>query len=512
MAGARDGLVIVGSGISGLFVALEASRAGLGPVTVLTKASVEECNTRWAQGGIAAAVGEMDSPALHLADTLEAGAGLVDETAARILCEEAPARIRDLVQHGVAFDSYEGGVALGREAAHSQSRILHAGGDQTGAGIATALVEAAIEADIRILDYTLVTAILHDDSGAYGVEAFDLRTGARETYPASAVVLATGGAGQIFQYTTNPPVATADGVALAFAAGAELQDLEVYQFHPTALRLPATRPFLISEAVRGEGAVLRNAAGEAFMPRYDERADLAPRDIVARAIVHEMRRAGTDHVMLDCSPFIDSVDPATRFPSIYATCRAAGIDMRTDLIPVAPAAHYLMGGVRTDTWGRTTLPGLYACGEVACTGVHGANRLASNSLMETVVFGKRIVEHLAGGGGGQAAATGDAIELTPPSTMLERDELQRLMWDACGIERDGDAMQDALDTIAGGTPIESAPPTRMGTEECQMTTVGWLMLSLALRRTESRGAHYRTDYPERDDADWRRHQVVVHGR
>ncbi len=496
-------IVVIGSGISGLFVALEARE--LGPITVLTKGSIDDCNTRWAQGGIAAAVGPLDSVEQHLADTVAAGAGLVDESAASVLCGEAPGRIRDLVEYGVSFDSLGGEVALGREAAHSQSRILHAGGDRTGAAIETALGEAVQAARIRVLDFTLATRLIIERGQVTGVEAINLRNGATEVHEAGAVVLATGGAGQLFRYTTNPSVATGDGVALAFEAGAEIADIEFYQFHPTAFRKEGAEPFLISEAVRGDGAVLRNARGKAFMPRYHELADLAPRDVVARAIVAEMRAHHTDHVGLDCSG-MTSVNLAARFPGIYAFCRGMGIDMAKDLIPVAPAAHYLMGGVRTDIHGRTTLPGLYACGEVACTGVHGANRLASNSLMETVVFGKRVVEHIASGEGGFAPETADAQALSIATRSSRPAEVQEIMWAHGGIERNGDGLRAALGALDRlGAPAPA--PTREWHEGRQVALLGRLMLTAALARTESRGAHYRSDFPERDDVRWQRRQV-----
>ncbi|MCC6382064.1 MAG: L-aspartate oxidase [Dehalococcoidia bacterium] len=498
-------VIVVGSGISGLFVALEARR--LGPVLVITKGSIEECNTRWAQGGIAAAVGPLDSPAAHFQDTLAAGAGLVDEEAARILTSEAPARIADLVRYGVAFDQFEGEVALGREAAHSRARVLHAGGDRTGAAIETALADAARQPSITVADYALATHLHVDRGQVTGVRALDLRTGQARQFRAPAVVLATGGAGQLFSHTTNPAVATGDGVALAFAAGAEIADVEFYQFHPTALRLPGAPSFLISEAVRGEGAVLRNAAGEAFMARYHQQADLAPRDVVARAIVKEMELQGADHVALDATG-LRGVDLAVRFPGIFQFCAGMGIDIRSEPIPVAPAAHYLMGGVRTDVWGRTTVPGLYACGEVACTGVHGANRLASNSLMETVVFGKRVVEDLAGERQDAAAPSSDAILVAPGESVAPGNAvLQRLMWQAAGIERDGATLGAALTAVDAWPEPRPALADRADFERAQMTTVARLMLTAALAREESRGAHYRRDFPERDDRHWHRHQV-----
>ncbi len=503
-AGRRFRLIVIGSGISGLFVALEARRPG--PVLILTKGSIDDCNTRWAQGGIAAAVGPLDSVERHLADTIAAGAGLVDEEAARILCFEAPARIRDLVEHGVAFDSLGGEVALGREGAHSQPRVLHAGGDRTGAAIETALGKAARTPNITVLDYTLATRLLTRDGAVYGVEGLDLRSLATEYYEAPTVVIATGGAGQLFSHTTNPDVATGDGVALAFEAGAELMDLEFYQFHPTALRKPGSPPFLISEAVRGEGAVLRTLQGEAFMKRYHPQADLAPRDVVARAMVAEMARSGADHVTLDCTA-MGPIDLTARFPGIYTFCRDAGIDIRRQPIPVAPAAHYWMGGIRTDTHGRTTLPGLYACGEAACTGVHGANRLASNSLMETVVFGKRVVEHIESGEGG-AAAESDAEAVEPGEHMAPTiEEVQQLMWRAAGIERDRAELCSAIEETGGWADSGPEVPSRGGFERQQLSLLATLVLRAALARTESRGAHFRRDFPERNDREWARHLV-----
>ncbi len=500
-------LIVIGSGISGLFIALEARR--LGPVLVLTKGSIDDCNTKWAQGGIAAAVGAHDSVEAHLRDTIAAGAGLVDEAAAGFLCREAPARVRDLVTYGVAFDEIDGMVALGREAAHSQSRVLHAGGDRTGAAIETALAGSTRAHGVTVLDYTLATRIVVEGGEATGVEAIDLKTGTMETYTASAIVVASGGAGQLYSHTTNPEVATGDGIALAYEAGAEVADLEFYQFHPTALRVAGAPPFLISEAVRGEGAVLRNASGKTFMSRYHELRDLAPRDVVARAIVNEMRNDGADHVVLDCRE-LREIDLAVRFPGIFAFCQSVGIDIREQPIPDSPAAHYLMGGIRTDSWGRTTIPGLYACGECACTGVHGANRLASNSLMETIVFGKRVVEHLTSGAKGAAAPVKAPIRLPYVARAPgDRSELQWMMWKCAGIERSGDGLSEGL-AAAGAWPAAvpaDGREAREPNERTRMAALATVMLQAALIRTESRGAHFRRDYPATDDAQWKRHLV-----
>lgn len=496
-------VVVVGSGISGLFVALEAAKHGR--VLVLTKGSIDDCNTRWAQGGIAAAIGPLDSVADHLRDTIAAGAGLVDEEAARILCSEAPARIRDLVDYGVAFDEAGGEVALAREAAHSAPRVLHAGGDRTGAAIENALTAAVARPTVTVKDYAIATRLSVERGRVTGVQGIDLTTGRAFFVAAGAVVLATGGAGQLYSHTTNPAVATGDGIALALAAGAEVMDLEFYQFHPTALRIPGAEPFLISEAVRGEGAILRNAAGEAFMSRYDPRAELAPRDIVARAIVAEMRRTGASHVFLDCTA-IPGVDLAARFPGIYARCRAEGIDIRSELIPVAPAAHYLMGGVRTDIHGRTTVEGLYACGECACTGVHGANRLASNSLMETVVFGKRVVEHIVSATGGTCPASASALPLALGAGAAPRHMVQAAMWEGAGIERDADGLRAAMALLAREA-VSGELGTREAIEDANLSTVAGAVLEAAFAREESRGAHYRSDFPDTDDRHWRRHLV-----
>ncbi len=498
--------VVIGSGIAGLFIALEARR--LGPVLVVTKGGIEDSNTGWAQGGIAAAIGPKDNPEAHLRDTLEAGAGLVDEAAARVLCDEAPERIKDLVLNGVQFDLHDGEISLGNEAAHSHPRILHAGGDRTGAEIEAALADRIGDHSVEVAEYTVATELHLEGGRVRGLELMDARTGVRRTVSADVVALASGGAGQLFSHTTNPEVATGDGVGLAFRAGAEVADLEFYQFHPTALRLPNVRPFLISEAVRGEGAILRNAAGEAFMARYHPQLELAPRDVVARAIVSEMRSDGRDHVFLDCRD-IQDINLPQRFPAIYAFCLGQGIDISANLIPVAPAAHYFMGGVRTDLWGRTTVPGLYACGEAACTGVHGANRLASNSLMETLVFGKRVAAHIGGGEGGSAPRSKDATSIALGSSSPgSREELQALMWDCAGIERDASGIGRGLREAAAW---RDQPVTSLRTfEDRQMSLLARLMLSSALSRTESRGGHFRKDYPARDDINWQRRQVFVH--
>ncbi|MEX2158294.1 MAG: L-aspartate oxidase [Dehalococcoidia bacterium] len=505
----RHDFIIVGSGIAGLYAALLARERG--SVLILTKGSIEECNTRYAQGGIAAAVGPDDTPELHLKDTIEAGAGLVDEEAARILVSEAAERISDLVRFGVPFDSAGGAVALGREGAHSRSRILHAGGDATGAHIELSLSSLARMSGVEIKEFCQVEDVVIEHGRAVAVTTLDTDSNTSETFEARAIVLATGGTGQLYRASTNPDVATGDGVAVAYRAGAEIMDMEFVQFHPTALRMPGVAVFLISEAVRGEGAVLIDEDGRRFMPEYDERAELAPRDIVARAIHSEMTRSGRDRVFLDVT-HLPAERVTARFPQIYAYCLEHGLDITKEPIPVSPAAHYMMGGVRTNVWGETTLPGLYACGECACTGVHGANRLASNSLLETVVFARRVVERAAecGEAPGAASLSPDAVALSDgrlaEAGSVSRPDLQSLMWERVGIVRDGESLHGACETMASWDAVAPAPSDRPSHELANLLLCGRLAAEAALRREESRGAHYRTDFPQPRD-EWRRHIV-----
>lgn len=498
--------VVVGSGIAGLYAALLARDHGR--VLILTKGAIDECNTRYAQGGIAAAVGPDDSPMLHLEDTLTAGAGLVDEEAARVLVSEAADRIRDLVQLGVPFDTVDGEVAMGREGAHSRARILHAGGDSTGAHIELTLSSLARVGGITVKEFSQVEAVVVEGGTARAVRALDTRTNTSEEFPGRHIILATGGCGQLFRVSTNPAVATGDGVAVAYRAGAEIQDMEFIQFHPTALRLPGVPNFLISEAVRGEGGILRDENGRRFMPDYHHQAELAPRDIVARAILSELVRSGSDRVYLDVT-HLPAERVASRFPQIYRYCLDHGLDITREPIPVSPAAHYMMGGVRTNTWAETTIPGLYACGEVACTGVHGANRLASNSLLETVVFAKRAVQRSVEAPGGAIPPTADARALAPaegpgPELPPDRAAVQSLMWEKVGIVRDGAGLRLAAATLSAWEASLKPPGDRPAHELANLITVGRLVTEAALAREESRGAHYRTDFPQPRE-EWRRH-------
>jgi L-aspartate oxidase len=507
-------VLVVGSGIAGLFVALQASERGASTV-IVTKGAIDEANTRYAQGGIAAAIDEHDSPEQHLRDTIEAGAGLVDEEAARVLCTEAPGRVADLVRYGVRFDTHGGSIALAREGAHAGRRVLRAGGDQTGLEIELSLSSLVQRQHITVIEHAPVERILVEDGRAVGVEAM-LAGGATLRCESPHVVLATGGAGRLYRFTTNIESATGDGVALAFRAGAEVRDMEFTQFHPTAMHRPDAPVFLISEAVRGEGALLLDADGERFMPDVHPLAELAPRDIVARAAVARMRATGADCVYLDVTAR-DADWLAARFPNIYRTCMESGIDMARDPIPVSPAAHYTMGGVRTNTWGETTLPGLCAVGEVTSTGVHGANRLASNSLLESVVFARRLSERLFGEQDGAGprepsprAHTLPPVDPSPSSEPPTREAVQRLMWEQVGIERDADGLADAVERLAA---FESALPPAATYDDHELRSIitsGRLAAAAALLREESRGAHYRRDFPEPREA-WRRHLVFRAG-
>ncbi|MGW3494065.1 L-aspartate oxidase [Streptomyces sp. NPDC001020] len=523
-------VVVVGSGVAGLTAALRCEAAGLRTV-VVTKARLDDGSTRWAQGGIAAALGEGDTPEQHLDDTLVAGAGLCDEEAVRLLVTEGPDAVRRLISTGAQFDTDdEGGIELTREGGHHRRRIAHAGGDATGAEISRALVEAVRARGMRTVENALVLDLLTDAEGrAAGVTLHVMGEGQHDgvgAVHAPAVVLATGGMGQVFSATTNPSVSTGDGVALALRAGAEVSDLEFVQFHPTVLFLgpdaEGQQP-LVSEAVRGEGAHLVDADGVRFMAGQHELAELAPRDIVAKGIMRRMQEQDAEHMYLDARHFGADMWEH-RFPTILAACRAHGIDPVTEPIPVAPAAHYASGGVRTDSHGRTTVPGLYACGEVACTGVHGANRLASNSLLEGLVYAERIATDIAAGRTehGLPARVPETVPYPeqPAHPLLapeDRFTIQRIMTDGAGVLRSVQSLRKAadrlqrLDTDARDCLDENGKTSEPGVDTWETTNllcVARVLIAAALLREETRGCHWREDHAGRDDTAWRRHVVV----
>lgn len=509
----RYDYIIIGSGIAGLNTALLAAEHG--SVLVITKERIDDCNSRYAQGGIAAAIGPGDSATLHQRDTLEAGAGLCDPDAVAVLTGQGPGSIAGLIEWGVPFDTMHGQVALGREGAHSMPRILHAGGDATGQHIENTLAERVRSSpNITVLEYTHAVSICVEDGAAAGVEVMGADGSRRRTFESRIVVVASGGAGQLYRYTTNPQVATGDGVALAFLAGADVMDMEFYQFHPTALWLDGAPTFLLSEAMRGEGAILRNAAGNPFMADYHPMADLAPRDVVSRAIAAEMERADGQPALLDIT-HLPAAGVASRFPTIYAECRKYGLDITREAIPVAPAAHYMMGGVRIDTWGRTNIVGLYACGEVACAAVHGANRLASNSLLDTVVFSRRLVDATLGNAPEYAADDGDNVRIPLAdramvcATVPERgrENLQDLMWRNAGITRNGTRLLLTARILNLWQRTMPMPETAADYELRNMLMSSRLIVEGALQRRESRGAHHREDFPDPSD-EWQRHVVV----
>ena len=505
----RADVIVVGSGIAGLATALHLRRSGL-TVLVVTKAQVNEGSTRWAQGGIAAALAEDDSPAEHLEDTLDAGVGLCDEEAVRVLVTEGPAAVRGLISLGARFDTEaDGEIALTREGGHHRDRIAHAGGDATGAEISRAMVEAiAQDSGIELVENALALDLITDATGAaQGITLHVMGTGQRDGVGAAlapAIVLATGGFGQVFRQTTNPYVSTGDGVALAMRAGADVADLEFVQFHPTVMWLG---PFaqgqqpLVSEAVRGEGAYLIDSDGVRFMIDEHPMADLAPRDVVAKAIMRRMRQTQADHVWLDARK-LGADTWVRRFPTILESCRSRGIDPVTDLIPVSPAQHYVSGGVLTDLFGRTSIPGLYACGEVACTGVHGANRLASNSLLEGLVFAGRIGSRI-------SANLGVVREPILPSREGQRllphqirRRVQRTMDHHVGVLRSSDSLALAATELNSLATTELGHPIAEDWETTNITTIAAALTRHASLREETRGSHWREDFPEREDAQW----------
>ncbi len=521
---AETDFVVVGAGVAGLRAAIELATAGR--VLVLAKTDLTESATQYAQGGIAVALSDEDEIGLHLQDTLEAGDGLCNLEAARILVEEGPERIQELIAWGTEFDREGTKLTFTREGAHSRSRVLHAHGDSTGREIGRALqARARALKNVSFCEFEFSRDLCLSGGAVGGVALMDEK-GAIHEVRARAVLLASGGLGQVYRETTNPGVATGDGVAMAFRGGAAIQDMEFVQFHPTALYLKGAPRFLLSEALRGEGAYLRNAETRRFMPKYHEMGELAPRDVVARAIVHELELSpARDPVVYLDMTHLDAEHLRARFPRIHSTCMKYNMDIATDLVPVRPAAHYAMGGVHTDLEGRTSLKGLYAAGEVAATGVHGANRLASNSLLEGLVYGARagiamradtgmIASHKerkasAAGRKGPASKAAPAAAGNSPAVEEFIREVREAMWQGAGIVRGGDVLRKTLKHLG---EMQSRLPTessRRGREAANLLQTGLLIVRSALAREESRGAHYRTDFPAHDDAKFRKHSVIA---
>jgi len=511
-APSQTDFLVIGAGVAGLRAAVELAVAGT--VLVLAKREVTESNTQWAQGGIAAALSDEDEISLHLQDTLLAGDGLCNLEAAKVLVEDAPARIDELIQWGTEFDRKGTKLTFGREGAHSRNRILHAHGDSTGREILRALyAKTKTLKSISVREFEFSTDLIVENGRVCGIHLIN-ESGEKQQMAASAVLLATGGMGQLYRNTTNPAVATGDGVAMAFRAGAEISDTEFIQFHPTALYLKNAPRFLLSEALRGEGAYLRNLEMHRFMPKYHPMGELAPRDVVARAILHELEVSHIKDpvVYLDLT-HLNADQVKKRFPRIYATCLQFNIDITTDLIPIRPAAHYAMGGVRTDLMGRCTISGLYAAGEAAATGVHGANRLASNSLLEGLVFGARAGKTMreeSRRAPANSVKPKRAVSNGPVDTATEEviREVQDLMWRDVGIVRTGTGLKAAIEHLNRIAPRVAHPQTRRAHEVQNIHALALLVARSALAREESRGAHYRTDFPAHNDAKFLKHSII----
>ena len=528
---------VVGSGIAGLRAAIELSEAGT--VLVLAKSNLSDSATAWAQGGIAVALSDEDEIGLHEQDTINAGDGLCRAEAVALLVEEGPKYIKQLIEWGTEFDRAGTKLAFTREAAHSRSRILHAHGDSTGREISRALLARAHSiSHLHLRAHAFTKELIVERGRVIGLRFIDETEGTLHELRAGAVMLATGGLGQIYRETTNPDVATGDGMAIAYDAGAVLSDMEFMQFHPTALAIQGAPRFLLSEALRGEGGVLRNIGLERFMKKYHEAQELAPRDVVARAIVSEMQQTNSTQVFLDMTKKSEEF-LKKRFPRIYETCSSYGLDLASDMAPVRPAAHYMMGGVKTDLKGRTSLPGLYAAGETAATGVHGANRLASNSLLEGLVFGalagqemmkdapagKRKGQALAGSPaplpGNSSASQKESAKngsaknggAKPASAVCETlTKIRDLMWRNVGIMRNGKELAETIKQLEAINHPKCEKSGRAGHELRNLHTLALVATRAALAREESRGSHYRSDFPFRNDEDFARHSALQKGK